>query len=217
LCTIQRRGLFYKTLRQITPSLAQVALGLAISNPSYNRYLVSQSFNITKITFNWTNSGYIIYGSGTYVAAISTTNNSGGIIATSVNSVSMGCFNPNCTVQSGEFDFVGQTIPAKFYLDFYAVGGGLQGGNNITVSNVEISGSLVPTGANITINSNVPTATFSISPTVAGNPSSGPFPVVVENVPSGQYTVEFNPVSPSLGYGPPAEQTQTATVGSSIT
>jgi RHS repeat-associated protein len=125
----------------------QSCSGTCDLNPLYNHYVAPQNFNITKITFNWSNSGYITYGNGNYVAAISSTNNSAGIIATSVNSVSIACASPiGCSsTYSGELDFNGQIIPANFYLDFYAIGGGLQGGNNITVSNMEIWGSLALT------------------------------------------------------------------------
>lgn len=178
-------------------------------SPSYNHYIAPQSFNITKITFNWVNVGYEIYGSGTYVAAISTSNNSGGILATSVNSVSMGCFSPYCTVQSGELDFVGQTIPASFYLDFYAIGGGLQGGNGITVSNVEISGSLA--AGTISVTSNVPSGKFAVS---GPTNYTGTGSMVFTEAPPGVYTITYEPLA---GYTTPATETATLTASGTVT
>lgn len=62
---------------------------------------------------------------------------------------------------------------------------------------------------------NLPAATFSISPPVAGAPSTGPFPVTLYNVPIGTYRVTFNPLS---GYTvqQPSPETQMLDAGKSI-
>ena len=47
---------------------------------------------------------------------------------------------------------------------------------------------------NISIQSNIPNATFTLTPSVPGTPKGGPFPVSLNNVPIGTYQVVFNAV-----------------------
>lgn len=186
------------------PCLASPACDL---NPSYNAYTASSTFNISKITFTWYEMGDCDSG-GDYVAAISTTNNSAGIIATSTNSVFLGC--PNNHEETGEFDFIGQNIPANFYLDFYSLDG-LGNGRymSITVTNVEIGVAEVGT---IQVTSNIAAATFSIAGPVnyTGSGAAATFSIV----PAGTYTITFGTVA---GYTTPAPQTQTVSASGTIT
>jgi murein DD-endopeptidase MepM/ murein hydrolase activator NlpD len=105
-------------------------------SPSYNHYSVAAPFSISKITFQWLNNGgNNCDGLGNYDAIISTTPDHSGVVASSTNSVYLGC---GGSKGAAELDFTGQTIPASFYLDFATVDGFLQGGAQITVSNVVI-------------------------------------------------------------------------------
>jgi pimeloyl-ACP methyl ester carboxylesterase len=58
-------------------------------------------------------------------------------------------------------------------------------------------------------------ATFSITPSIAGAPTGGPYPLTLHNVPPGSYTVTFNPIT---GYivQQPSPQTQSLAAGGSI-
>lgn len=109
-------------------------------SPSYNNYRLSTSFNISKITFRWSNSGgNNCDGIGHYAAFISSGPNADGIIASSTNSIYVGCVGFGGGASgTGELDFSGETIPASFYLDFASVDGGLQGGAAVTISDVQI-------------------------------------------------------------------------------
>ena len=80
------------------------------------------------------------------------------------------------------------------------------------ITTVQVAG--ISSGT-ITINANQPHATFSISPTIAGAPTGGPYPVTIPNVPAGTYTVTFNPLA---GYTvqQPSPQTQTLSAGGTI-
>lgn len=148
-------------------------------SPPYNRYVVSAPFKISKITFNWKNSGgNNCDGVGNYAAIISTTNDATGTLATSSNSVYLGCagFGRSPNSGTGELDFSSQTIPASFYLDFATVDGAVQGGANISVSNVEIWQS-VPEGASaITI-----TPSFLVFPVQPVNLTTAPLTAIVTN------------------------------------
>ncbi len=112
-------------------------------SPSYNQENATGAFSITKITFNWVDSGGNDCDQvGHYAARISGNGNSSGTFAISSNNIYMGCgLNYGPIVYSGELDFTGQIVPPTFYLDFDSVDGGLQGGAAINVSNVEIWGS----------------------------------------------------------------------------
>jgi pimeloyl-ACP methyl ester carboxylesterase len=116
-------------------------IGTCDLSPPYNHYVVAAPFNISKITFNWKNTGgNNCDGLGNYGGIISATNNAAGTLATSNNNAYLGCagFSPGGTSGTGELDFSGQTIPASFYLDFATVDGEVQGGASINVYNVEI-------------------------------------------------------------------------------
>jgi Tol biopolymer transport system component len=107
-------------------------------SPSYNNYTAPSAFSITKITFNWSDGGGNNCDNiGHYGAVISSSNSAAGTLATSTNSVYMGCGGSSGL---GELDFSGQIVPTSFYVDFHSVDGGLQGGASIAISSVEIWG-----------------------------------------------------------------------------
>lgn len=110
-------------------------------NPAYNYYEASSPFSISKITFQWyNNGGNNCDGFGHYYSAISTTGGASGVIATSSNTIYLGCAGyGGGEGGTGELDFTGQAIPANFYLDFASIDG-LQGGSNVVVYDVEIWG-----------------------------------------------------------------------------
>jgi len=70
-----------------------------------------------------------------------------------------------------------------------------------------------PLTGTITVNSNLPNATFRLSPAVSGAPAVGPYPVTVSNAPVGLYSITFNAVS---GYTTPSPPSQTLTAGGTI-
>ena len=109
-------------------------------SPSYNGYTVSSAFAITKVTFQWYNyGGNNCDGIGNYGAVISNVNNAGGVVATSTNTVYLGCAGFGGGESGGdELDFGGDSVPSSFYLDFLSFDGGLQGGVGIVVYDVEI-------------------------------------------------------------------------------
>ncbi len=69
------------------------------------------------------------------------------------------------------------------------------------------------TSGTITIDSNLSSATFTLSPTIPGAPTGGPYPVVLQNAPAGHYSITFDPV---LGYITPTIAPQSLTAGDSI-
>lgn len=71
----------------------------------------------------------------------------------------------------------------------------------------------VQTGT-ITIKSNLSNATFLLTPSVAGAPPGGPYPVTLPNVPVGQYSITFSDVQ---GYVTPSSLQQTLTARGTIT
>jgi pimeloyl-ACP methyl ester carboxylesterase len=110
-------------------------------SPSYNGEAAPSAFNISKITFDWSNfGGNNCDQVGHYSAFISGNGSSSGTFASSSNSVYVGCGGSN---GSAELDFANQTIPKNFSLNFASVDGGLQGGAGVNVTNVEIWGSLL--------------------------------------------------------------------------
>jgi len=126
------------TISQIYPPFP--ACGTCDLSPSYNPYGASSAFTITKVTFSWYNNGTgnTCDSSGTYVAAIATATNPGAIIATSANSIYLGCSTGGAPATGvGELDFAGQPIPGSFYLDFYSLNG-LENGASIGIYNVAI-------------------------------------------------------------------------------
>jgi hypothetical protein len=187
-------------------------------SPSYNNYTTASSFSITKITFSWYNNG-ISYGTGnncdglgTYVAAISTSNNAAGIIATSTNNIYLGCAGMSAVITgTGELDFTGQTIPASFYLDFYSTNG-LQDGASIGVYNVEIWQAAGTVAGTIMVTTNLPSAPFTI---IGPQGYSGAgTSVTFASAPPGTYTIAFGPVA---GYVTPPPQTQTLPTNGTLT
>ncbi len=107
-------------------------------SPEFNNYSVGASFPVSKITFNWENVGSNnCDGAGNYGAILTSSNATSTILATSTNTIYMGCAGPP-NLQTGEFDFSGQTIPKNFYLTFGAFDGVLQAGSGISVTNVEV-------------------------------------------------------------------------------
>jgi Tol biopolymer transport system component/pimeloyl-ACP methyl ester carboxylesterase len=68
-------------------------------------------------------------------------------------------------------------------------------------------------GGTITITSNLPSATFTLTPSVPNSPTSGPYPVMLANEPASQYTLTFNAAA---GYRTPSPSTQTLTIGGSV-
>ena len=109
-------------------------------SPSYNPYSVTAPFEISKITFNWaTGGGNNCDGFGNYGAIISSTGDATGTLASSTNTVYLGCAGfGGGTSGAGELDFTGQTVPARFFLDFASFDGGIQGGAGTVVFNVKI-------------------------------------------------------------------------------
>jgi hypothetical protein len=189
-----------------------ICFGTCDLSPSYNHYTVASSFTITKITFNWSNSGSNnCDGYGNYVAAISTNGNSSGVIATSTNSVYLGCASLNGKSGTGELDFTSQSIPASFYLDFYAMDGALQGGSNVVVSDVEIWQAAVVTTGTISVTTNLPAATFTITGPATYSGTGVTFTQI--GAPAGTYTITFGTVP---GYAAPSSQSQTLSAAGAV-
>ena len=182
-------------------------------SPSYNQYRVSASFNITKITFTWVNNGTgnNCDGFGTYVAAISASNNASGILAVSNNNIYLGCSGSTTQSGTGELDFTGQTIPGSFYLDFYSING-LQDGASIIISNVEIWQGTTGTIQVLNNLSSGTSASFTITgpQNLSGSGKSATF----NNITPGEYRIVFGALS---GNFTPQSQVASLQAGGSIT
>lgn len=168
-------------------------MGSCDLSPSYNHYAAPFSFKISKITFNWaTFGGNNCDGIGNYGAIISSTNDATGVLATSINTVYLGCagFNGG-TSGTGELDFAGQTVPSSFYLDFASFDGGLQGGAGTSVFNIEIWQTGTPTpiqvlivpgilGTKLSASSNVPWLTNSQLTSAFADDVTGNTPGIIQ-------------------------------------
>jgi pimeloyl-ACP methyl ester carboxylesterase len=108
--------------------------------PELQHYIVGSSFPISKIAFNWRNTGgNNCNGIGSYGAIITFASTTNSIIATSSDAAYLACAGFSGGTQgTASVDFNGQTVPTNFYLSFGAFDGVVQGGANITVSNVTI-------------------------------------------------------------------------------
>lgn len=107
-------------------------------SPTFYHYTTASSFPISKITLDWQNGGSNnCDGVGNYGAIITSALAANTVIATSTNTIYMGCA-PGSGPGSGTFDFSGETIPSSFYLTFGAFDGGLQGGSGILLTHVTV-------------------------------------------------------------------------------
>jgi len=204
-------------------------LGSCDLTPSYNHYLVASPFQISKITFKWQNNGgNNCDGVGNYGAIISATGNVSGILATSTNSIYLGCagFSPGGTSGTGELDFSDQTIPASFYLDFATVDGGVQGGAQIVVYDVEIWQSAPPNSVNLfaacingfQVDVNGAAAPGASVTSIAWNwgdgaTTTGFFPQSHTYTTQGQYTVR---VTANYNDGSSASSSESVNVGAAV-
>ena len=180
--------------------------------PSFNNYLVAAPFPIAKITFDWHNGGgNNCDGIGNYGAVITSASTTNSIIATSTNTIYMGCAGfGSGTGGAGELDFTGQIVPASFYLTFGAFDGALQGGSGISVSNVTVYAA--STFGTISVSTNNAAATFTLSDG-AGNNFSGRGAAFSHTAPPGAYTITFGALS---GFTTPDSQTKMLSSGGSV-
>ncbi len=128
----------YTKNTQPTPCYGDgTAFSCALS-PAFTHYSVGSPFEITKIVFDARNDGSNnCDGNGHYGAVITAENTtSSAIIATSTNSILLGC--GGTTLNDAELDFQNETIPSDFYLTFSAFDGPLQGGSALSLSNLTI-------------------------------------------------------------------------------
>jgi len=114
------------------------------------------------------------------------------------------------TMQVGRTGFASALLPNGRAL----LVGGVTPSQNITKT-ADLWGPAVRGSGTIHINTNLSSATFSISPPIPTAPTTGPFPITIPNAPIGTYTVTFNPIA---GYAvkEPLPLTQTLTVGGNI-
>jgi len=179
-------------------------------SPLFNNYTVGSSFAITKVTFNWQNMGFNnCDGLGHYGAIITSGNLRDSIIATSTNTVYLGCAGFDHTAGgTRELDFTGQTIPANFFLTFGAFDGAVQGGSEISVTNVAVHTSTLP-GADLAVsigalpNSVVAGSNVTYTITVKNNgPATATSVGVTDNLPANTSLVSVASTGVGVSTGP---------------
>ena len=120
-------------------------------SPLFVHYQTNTPFVISKITFDWNNSGgNNCDGGGNYGSVITDGSIANAtIIATSTNTAYLGCAN-SASQGNAELDFANTTIPSDFYFTLSAFDGVLQGGSTISVSNIAIYGTPVTSSTDAT-------------------------------------------------------------------
>ena len=162
----------YGTSAQPNPCYGDGTIFSCAFSPSFIHYQVSAPFVISKITFDWNNSGgNNCDGVGNYGSTITdgpTVNSA--VIATSTNTVYLGCAN-SASHGTVELGFASATIPSNFYFTLSAFDGGLQGGSTISVSHVAIYGTTVASSTDAT-------STSSNSNSTSTSPQKTPIVIV---------------------------------------
>jgi pimeloyl-ACP methyl ester carboxylesterase len=109
--------------------------------PQNMTYTIPATFRIARASFDWQNdgSGNDCDGLGNYGAIIASSRDPAAIIATSTDTVYLGC--ARGTHGHAALSFSGQTIPAgNFSFTLGAFDGGLQGGSHITATHIALQG-----------------------------------------------------------------------------
>jgi uncharacterized repeat protein (TIGR03803 family) len=110
------------------------------------------------------------------------------------------------------FSYIGTNAGTDTVIASATINGNPVTSNQATVQWTAI-GPPPSSGGTITITSDLPSATFTLSPAIAGAPTGEPYPTTIQNAPAGQYTITFEPVQ---GYVTPSLLPQTLANGGSI-
>lgn len=140
----------------------------------------------------------------------------GGIQGTTLSSAELrdhvnGTWSPAGSMSVSRQDQTATLLPSGKVL----IAGGSAGRTFVAQNSAELWGTPGSATGTINVTTNLPAATFSISPAIPGAPTGGPYPVTIPNVPVGTYKVTFNQL-PGYILQQPSPQTQPLVAGDNI-